>query len=68
MEETAYWTSPHSHVPATSTSRLPKNLTEALWKIENASGQKLLMTVPPYLARSPKDLLLPRKVVEADRK
>lgn len=39
-----------------------------LWKFENASGQRLLMTVPPYLARSPQELLLPREVVDADWK
>jgi hypothetical protein len=39
-----------------------------LWKFENSQGQRLLMTVPPYLARRPKDLLLPAEVVEADGK
>lgn len=39
-----------------------------LWKFENSQGQRLLMTVPPYLVRRPKDLLLPVEVVEADEK
>ncbi len=33
-----------------------------LWKFENSIGQRLLMTVPPYLARSAAELLLPREV------
>jgi hypothetical protein len=39
-----------------------------LWKFENCQGQRLLMTVPPYLARKAEDLLLPAEVVEADAK
>ena len=38
----------------------------ALWKFENNNGQRLLMTIPPWLARSGEELLLPREVVEAD--
>jgi hypothetical protein len=37
-----------------------------LWKFEACSGDKMLMTVPPFLARSAAELLLPREVVEAD--
>jgi len=37
-----------------------------LWKFNHCGGQHLLMTVPPYLARSGEELLLPREVVEAD--
>jgi len=37
-----------------------------LWKMENTSGQRALMTVPPYFARSADELLLPKEVVEAD--
>jgi len=47
---------------------VPNGQDGTLWKIENASGHKLLMTVPPYLAPRGADLLLPREVVEADRK
>ncbi len=38
-----------------------------LWKFENSQGQRLLMTVPPYLARTSEGLLLPAEVVEKDR-
>jgi len=34
-----------------------------LWRFDNCSGQRLLLTVPPCLARSPAELLLPREVV-----
>jgi len=37
-----------------------------LWKFEFCAGDKMLMTVPPYLARSAEELLLPREVVERD--
>jgi hypothetical protein len=38
-----------------------------LWRFENCSGSRMLLTVPPYLAPTPSALLLPREVVEADR-
>jgi hypothetical protein len=37
-----------------------------LWQFENSQGQRLLMTVPPYLARCREELLLPTEVIEAD--
>ena len=37
-----------------------------LWKFEFCAGDKQLMTVPPFLARSAEELLLPRSVVERD--
>lgn len=37
-----------------------------LWKFEQCAGDKVLMTVPPFLARSAGELLLPREVVEKD--
>ena len=37
-----------------------------LWKFQNTAGQRLLMTVPPCLARNERELLLPREVVERD--
>lgn len=37
-----------------------------LWKFHQSAGQRLLMTVPPYLSRSGKELLLPVEVVERD--
>lgn len=45
---------------------VPQEMDGALWKFENSQGQRLLMTVPPYLARSSEELLLPREVVEVD--
>jgi len=39
-----------------------------LWKFDNCYGQRLLLTVPPYLARNGAQLLLPQEVVEADSK
>lgn len=39
-----------------------------LWEFQNISGGEMrLLTVPPYLARSAGELLLPKEVVEADR-
>lgn len=37
-----------------------------LWSLRGANGRVALLTVPPYAARSPQELLLPREVVEAD--
>ncbi len=37
-----------------------------LWKFQRCAGQRLLMTVPPCLARSAAELLLPREVIEHD--
>ncbi len=37
-----------------------------LWKFEHCAGDKMLMTVPPFLARSSAELLLPREVVQRD--
>jgi hypothetical protein len=37
-----------------------------LWKFDFCAGDKLLMTVPPYLARSAAELLLPKSVVQRD--
>jgi hypothetical protein len=46
---------------------VPEGNDGKLWKFENSQGQRLLMTVPPYFARSAEALLLPQEVVEADR-
>lgn len=45
---------------------VPDGQDETLWKFENCLGSRMLMTVPPYLAPSAKDLLLPREVVAAE--
>jgi hypothetical protein len=37
-----------------------------LWSFRQAQGQKLLLTVPPYMARNEKELLLPEEVLRAD--
>jgi len=45
---------------------VPTGQDGKLWKFEGCSGRRVLLTVPPYLARTAKELLLPREVVEAD--
>ena len=47
--------------------RVPQGADGRLWEINSAAGSIRLLTVPPYLARSPEELLLPREVVERDR-
>jgi hypothetical protein len=47
---------------------VPEGQDGKLWKFADSQGQRLLMTVPPYLARSAEELLLPAEVVEADSK
>jgi hypothetical protein len=47
---------------------VPTGQDGKVWKFENSQGQRLLMTVPPYLARSAGELLLPKEVVEKDGK
>ena len=47
---------------------VPEGQDGKLWKFENSNGQRLLMTVPPYLARNAEELLLPAEVIEADAK
>ncbi len=37
-----------------------------LWILQGMKGQIMLMTVPPYLARSADEMLLPAEVVKAD--
>jgi hypothetical protein len=45
---------------------VPAGQDGKLWRFDNCQGQRLLMTVPPYLARSAEELLLPAEVVERD--
>lgn len=47
---------------------VPEDQDGRLWKVSRAAGQCYLMTVPPYYARTPREMLLPREVVERDRK
>lgn len=44
---------------------VPEGMDGRLWKVNQLRGGNfLLLTVPPYFAPSPRDLLLPREVVE----
>jgi hypothetical protein len=45
---------------------VPAGSDAALWKFDNCTGMRLLMTVPPYLARTAQELLLPAEVVARD--
>jgi hypothetical protein len=47
---------------------VPEGQGGRLWKFEDCDGVRQLATVPPYLARTAKDLLLPREVVDADKR
>lgn len=47
---------------------VPEGQDGKLWKFANCQGVRQLSTVPPYLAITGKDLLLPKEVVEADAK
>lgn len=52
--------------PGYFTVPVPAGQDGKLWKFNNSLGERILMTVPPFLARSANQLLLPREVVEAD--
>ena len=45
---------------------VPEGQDGKLWKFEGNQGIRLLMTVPPYFARSGQELLVPAEVVEDD--
>lgn len=45
---------------------VPPGQDGRLWTFVDTQGQRLLMTVPPFLARSGAELLLPAEVVAAD--
>jgi hypothetical protein len=45
---------------------VPAGQDGKLWQISKIWGEVNLMTVPPYLARSADELLLPREVVQTD--
>ncbi len=47
---------------------VPRGQDGTLWKFENSQGTRQLMTIPPYLARTGAELLLPSEVVERDAK
>ncbi len=46
--------------------RVPAGLDGKLWSVSRAAGSIRLLTVPPYLARTGAELLLPREVVQRD--
>ena len=46
---------------------VPAGQDGKLWRFDRCAGQRLLMTVPPCLARSGRELLLPAEVVRGDR-
>jgi hypothetical protein len=46
--------------------KVPAGQDGKLWTFADTQGQRLLMTVPPYLARNGTELLLPAEVVAAD--
>ena len=46
---------------------VPAGQDARLWRFTNTAGQRLLMTVPPCLARDEKELLLPAEVVKRER-
>lgn len=45
---------------------VPKAQAGTLWKFHQCTGRRLLLTVPPFLARTATELLLPRNVVARD--
>ena len=53
--------------PAYFSVPVPPGQDGKLWKLHNSLGQRLLLTVPPFLARNGQELLLPAEVVEPRR-
>ncbi len=53
--------------PGYFTIPVPEGQDGRLWQVERSRAQLRLLTVPPYLARNHRELLLPREVVQADR-
>jgi len=45
---------------------VPPGTDGQAWKVDNFFGELRLLTVPPYLALTPQQLLLPREVIEAE--
>ncbi len=46
--------------------QVEKGQDAAFWKFEDSRGSRMLMTVPPYLAPHPSELLLPQEIVASD--
>lgn len=47
---------------------IPKGMDGKLWQLKKALGEIALMTVPPYLALAPSELLLPQNIIKKDDK
>ena len=47
---------------------VPTDQQGRLWKFHQCSGRRILLTVPPFLARSGAELLLPKTLVDRDSK
>lgn len=47
---------------------VPAGQDGALWKMEDVTGARVLMTVPSCFAKTAETLLLPKEVIEADAK
>ncbi len=45
---------------------VPPGQDGKLWQLNRVNGTRRMMTIPPWAARRPEELLLPREVVEAD--
>jgi len=50
------------------TVAVPEGEDGTCWRVRYGRGPIRLLNVPPYFARSPEELLLPKEVVDADRK
>jgi hypothetical protein len=46
---------------------VPPGLDGKVWQFDQCNGECRLLTVPPFTARSPQELLLPKEVVEQDQ-
>ncbi|WP_146166034.1 hypothetical protein [Nitrosovibrio sp. Nv4] len=46
---------------------VPDGMDGKIWKLEQCANNCYLMTVPPEIARHPRELLLPKEVVKADK-
>jgi hypothetical protein len=55
-----------SRKPGYHSIPVPKDQAGKLWELHQCTGTHLLLNLPPCLARSESELLLPRKIVERD--
>jgi len=47
---------------------VPKGQSGQLWKFDKCTGKRILLNVPPHLARNETELLLPKTIVDRDSK